>query len=142
MHNYIYIHNTIYIYTIYIHNTYIYRKYIYIYTTLLEKHKLSVKVDVVLQNNTNGVIQLLNWPQTLACTLKKRLTRKTYLLGVQTRPSVKGRIETIFPLKVVIDHLVKISVDKLHRLCHHPLSYLTCTDLRHFSRKGNLVFRI
>lgn len=41
-----------------------------------------------------------------------------------------------------IDHLVKISVDKFYRLCHLPLSYLTRTDLRHSSRKGNLALRI
>ena len=42
MHNYIYIHNTIYIYTIYIHNTYIYTEKKYTYTQLYWKNTNSV----------------------------------------------------------------------------------------------------
>lgn len=80
---------------------------------------------------SNGVTELLNWTCEPVHLKEKGWQRKAYLLGVQAGPSVKGTIETIFPLVVVIDHVLMISADKLDRLCHIPLSYLTCSGLRH-----------
>ena len=98
-----------------------------------------MKADVVLYKNINGAMQLLTFEP--AHLKEKRWQRKAYLLGVQARPSVKGRIETIFKLVVVIGHVVMISAEKLDRLWHSLLSYLMLR-LQIFIRKDNFLCRI